>query len=421
MAENNKKLKFEDDVMRISVEFQTSMFALITDYLDISPEKSKAIYSLVDRARTNKKERTRASFLNYIDKSKKFSQFQYAMFNYMNSIFERSMNDILKLAVRSQKDIRNIYIKKFIDFEDKQDKKIRDAKYENLSDKQRTEFQLSYFEQIITLKPDNWQFLLNIPNEVMWSDKDLKFEYTELRARRHLLTHRGYFFDKKYVEDIKNSVIKSKNSDDPKKLFQDFHRSMFFTITKDKLNNIDDLVKTKQYSVDMTKLYVISSFTVLVRLFHMVQCYLLSKDYGYTTNIQIEAIKAGVNYRSPGLLLLTREICMDLLKIKNKEIHDYEKCNYLISCIEMRNIVGEDYKKRRYEEDFLNYLSDKKDPLIKFLIAYYHNDKKRYKSLLEEIDNDRLSTDAESWPLFNGIKHNRTWMKIIKTKIDARA
>ena len=422
MAEKKKKLTPEQENHRICDEFNHSMFALLTDYLDIAPEKSKEIYDLVDKvkSKTKKENEKYDRYKDYIDKSKKFSQFQYAMFNFMNSIFERSMNDLLKFAIRSKKDIKNIFIKKFIDYEDKQDKKIRDANYENLTNKQRLAFQLNYYEQIITLKPDNWQFLLNIPNEIMWASKKLKFEYTELRARRHLLTHRGYSFDKKYVEDIKNTIKKSKNSDDPKKLFELFHRNKYFTNTRDELDVLDDLAKPKPYRVFMTRFYFINAFTCLFRFFHMVQCYLSSSEVGFTSSAQVKFLNAAVKYEDPYLMNFSKILCNDLVKIDKKKMHNYEMCNYLIGCIEIRNVLNKmkkDYKKTKYEEEYLNCIIENNDPLIKFLVAYYHEDKSKYKQLLEKIEDSSLGADAINWPIFNGIRNNKALMKILKTKI----
>ena len=422
MAEKKKKLTPEQENHRICDEFNHSMFALLTDYLDIAPEKSKEIYDLVDKvkSKTKKENEKYDHYKDYMDKSKKFSQFQYAMFNFMNSIFERSMNDLLKFAIRSKKDIKNIFIKKFIDYEDKQDKKIRDANYENLTNKQRLAFQLNYYEQIITLKPDNWQFLLNIPNEIMWASKKLKFEYTELRARRHLLTHRGYFFDKKYVEDIKNTIKKSKNSEDPKKLFDLFHRNKYFTNTRDELDVLDDLVKPKPYRVYMTRFYFINAFTCLFRLFHMVQCYLSLDENSLTTGAQVELLNVAVNYKDPILLRFTKVLCNDLVKIENKKKHNYAMCNYLISCIETRKfakLIEKDYKKAKYEEEYLNSIIENDDPLINFLVAYYHEDKRKYKQLLEKIEDSSLGAESIEWPLFNGIRNDKALMKILNTKI----
>ena len=49
MAEKKKKLTPEQENHKICEEFEHSMFALLTDYLDIAPEKSKKIYDLVDK------------------------------------------------------------------------------------------------------------------------------------------------------------------------------------------------------------------------------------------------------------------------------------------------------------------------------------------------------------------------------------
>ena len=95
-------------------------------------------------------------------------------------------------------------------------------------------------------------------------------------------------------------------------------------------------------------------------------------------------------------------------------------CNYLISCIETRKfakLIDKDYKKAKYEEEYLNSIIENDDPLINFLVAYYHEDKSKYKRLLEKIEDSSLGADAINWPIFNGIRNNKALMKILKTKI----
>ena len=63
------------------------------------------------------------------------------------------------------------------------------------------------------------------------------------------------------------------------------------------------------------------------------------------------------------------------------------------------------------------HLSQKEDPLIKFLVAYYNGDSRNYKKIISQIEDNTLGRDYESWPLFNGIKKNKTLMKILSQKI----
>ena len=74
-------------------------------------------------------------------------------------------------------------------------------------------------------------------------------------------------------------------------------------------------------------------------------------------------------------------------------------------------------KKNFVMEEYLNSIIENDDPLINFLVAYYHEDKRKYKQLLEKIEDSSLGADAINWPLFNGIRNSKALMKILKTKI----
>jgi len=426
MAKASKKIIFGDEVSMISSEFNRSMISLISDFLEIAPEKVQEIKELREpniKVKDKVKEQSEALIhvRNYMDKSTRYSQFKYAMFNYMNSIFERSINNLLKLAISSNKDIRKIYIQKFIEYDkqlsEKNAKTIRDANYECASDKEKLKIQLNYFDQIISLKPDNWQFLLNIPNEVLWSDKKLKFQFTELRARRHLLTHRGPIYDNKYIDEIKYSVLKSKNTDDPKEIFKILFNKGYFANPKKNLDSIDKLAGKNEIFVSMVRDYFCDCFCILSRLFHMILRYVANPEHDYTSRLQIEFLTIGSKYNIPIFHDLVRTLTTDLIKIKKDKDNLTEKCNYLISCIETREITKESYLKQEYEDDFVREIEGNEDPLLKFLIAYYNGQNRKYKQFIEQIEDESLPFDALTWPIFRKVIHSKSLLKILKTKI----
>jgi len=399
-----------------SYKFQETMIALISDYLDISPQKNQEISSILEEGKEISPLEAFKSNREFRDKNIRFGQFHYAIFNYMNSIFERSINNLLKFAISTNDDVRRIYLAKFIDYDNeligRGGKSIRDANYEFASPEDKLDIQLGYFDNIISLIPSAWQTLLTIPDSVMWDDKNLKFDYSELRARRHLLTHRGVIYDQKYVDEVKRNTTKSKKGGDPKERFTYFNKYLFFTYSD--LNTLDDLVGKK---VRIPKYYMLNSFYKLCRLFHVVSLYSGFENEQRTTQLQLEFTNLGVKYESVGFLFYSRLFSQDLQLISKEHQDDFVKGNYLISCIEEKKLLKKEYRKKIHEDEYCMHLSQNNHPLFKFLVAYYNGDSRNYKQIISQIEDNSLGRDYESWPLFNGIKKNKTLMKILSQKV----
>ena len=164
---------------------------------------------------------------------------QNALFTYLYSIYEKHLDELVKFSIRKDTSVRGRYFQLYSDFLKDSDLKLH-PNFINLSKVKQTEFILEHLssikKQMVDLKRE--QFLFDIPDKIMWKDKNLKFNLTEIRARRNLITHRKAIFDKRYVVDIKNSVKKSKKVEDPKTTIAFYVRRNLYP----KIQRLDPLV-----------------------------------------------------------------------------------------------------------------------------------------------------------------------------------
>lgn len=416
------KLSEGFELFKIEQDFIRSMMNLIEDFHEISPERHKEVVSSLESVQQDEKT-DRQKFDNFLNKKTKFEQIQFAMFNYMNSVFERSVNSLLKYAITNNDDVASIYINKFIDYEKTLSKPIRDSNYEKATDQERMQIRMDYYDQIISLIPSNWQILLNIPDSLMWKNKFFKYEYTELRARRNLLTHRGSFFDKKYVNEIKNSITKSKKSVDLKEGFNFYNDQGFFGSFKTGLQKLDDLC-TGNKTVRMPPGYIFHVFKILIRTFNLIR--LFSDKHGSsTTELQVNLINLGIRFKHNSYLIIARLLTDDHLFAsphleEDEENNIFIKGNYLLACLEEKKIFELnkiEYKKKKNEEIFFEELKEVNIPIVKLLITMYQGESNKYEAILNSFENKKLYTTAINWPIFNEIKKNDRLLEILKTKI----
>lgn len=415
------KLSEGFELFKIEQDFIRSMMNLIEDFHEISPERHKEVVSSLEIVQQDEKT-DRQKLDNFLNKKTKFEQIQFAMFNYMNSVFERSVNSLLKYAITNNDDVNSIYINKFIDYEKTLSKPIRDSNYEKATDQERMQIRMDYYDQIISLIPSNWQILLNIPDSLMWKNKFFKYEYTELRARRNLLTHRGSFFDKKYVNEIKNSITKSKKSVDLKEGFNFYNDQGFFGSFKTGLQKLDDLC-TGNKTVRMPPGYIFHVFKILIRTFNLIRLF-SDKNGSSTTELQVNLINLGIRFKHNSYLIIARLLADDHLFAsphleEDEENNIFIKGNYLLACLEEKKIFELnqiEYKKKKNEESFFEELKGVNIPIIKLLIAMYQGEENRYEAILNSFEK-KLYASAINWPIFNEIKKNDKLLEILKTKI----
>lgn len=407
---------------KIDHDFIFSMFNLIEDFNEISPERHKdVITSLTNTEKKGKP--NRHEVINFFNKKTKFEQIQFAMFNYMNSVFERNVNNCLKYAISNNDDVNSIYISKFIDYEKTLSKPIRDSNYEKASDQERTQIRMRYFDQIISLIPSNWQMLLNIPDSLMWDNKYFKYQFTELRARRNLLTHRGSRYDEKYVNEIKNSISKSKKSVDLDDGFSFYCDKGFFGYSKNDLKDIDSL-HLDEKTVIMRPLYILTVFELLLKSFNLIRLF-SDKKTSITTSLQVKLINLGIQFENIFFFRIARTLAIDhIFASVNLENDDEEiifiKGNYLLSCIEEKKVLNKYEKKYEMRKNEVKYFEELKNinlPIIELLISIYNGNEDKYELILNKFNNNSLTELAIDWPIFNEIKKNDRLLEILKTKI----
>ena len=197
-------------------DFIEDIFALLQEFVEILNDKESLRKKLRKEIHKNNGEQI-DNYYNYneIKKSndsiKSQIHLQNALFTYLYSTYEKHIDELVKFSVRKDSSVRfnffNLY-KKYL----KDSNSNIPSDFINLSKSKQAEYILEPLRDVKTKMDDinREQFLFDIPDKIMWRDKNLKFNIVEIRARRNLITHRKAVFDKQYVSDIKHSVTKSK-------------------------------------------------------------------------------------------------------------------------------------------------------------------------------------------------------------------
>ena len=205
----------------------------------------------------------------------KHHQFRVAMFNYLNSIFERHINKLIEQSIISNKLFREKCLNKLIEYDEekikKNEKTIRNFKWESASKNEKNQILIKNFKELFyKFTPIlGWQFFFGVEDDLMWSDKNLRLDFTEIRARRNLLTHRGSSYDREYVDNIQH-VTKSKNVFDPQKRISELFAKGYFILGKfdaEKHNNLLKLIDEKNTKVPITNAYFFHTFSVFTRIY----------------------------------------------------------------------------------------------------------------------------------------------------------
>jgi len=426
MSEVNQEL------MDINHRFVESMSALMNDFNDIGSDKNKSIRDSFKNFKENKGFETGSVF---IDQKTKFEQFEYAMFNFMFAIFERDITELSKLAVKQNPKIRKKYLSLFSEYDQRRtqenNKSIRNAEYEIASDEERLKIQIDYFEEVCRFKmsqPYIWQFLADIPDDIFWLDKKLKFEFNEIKERRNLLTHRSDKFDTKYINQLLQNTKTSKNSENPKEIIKEyFSRGLY----GEKNRKCDDLKNIVGSSVSIGYMYFVMSWTKLVSLYHIIEIYMFKGEGDFTASLMFECIKLGIKTKVPYFFINNYVFCKFSLslnkEISNTEAFDYMKANFLLTCVEEEKMIQYynekpnqkkiERKIRPDEKEFFEYFSSHNNPLYNFVAAVYKRDFENFETILNKIPDNSLQQSAKDWVLFNDLKEDENLLNLLQTKI----
>lgn len=422
---------------KLAYIFIEEFSALIEDFSDITKNKAMNLKEVIGNKIKNK-EISKEDYFYLIDDNTKHRQFRYAMFNYMNSLFEKHINELFVLAIKKNKKIRDNYVTKFIELDKEKIQKnlpsIRNTEYEKMSANKKIDLQLKFMNEITHMLPPlhNWQYFFDIKDQKMWVDPNLKFDFTEMKARRNLLTHRNTYYDEEYINSIQNAVKNSKKISDPAKRIEEYHNNMFFFFTKDKHKTLNDLIgKNSRNQVSISVNYFTKSFFVLINIY-----FILSN---HATNSNTNAI----NF-SHELLVLGKKLGNALfyfmaLKLTLNQINSYSfanddmdlvKVNYLLAFREVGKILRfknaellskeiykdylEYYSQETYK-DYLEYFKNKKDPIYKLLIYLLDDDLDSCLLVIKQIKD--LKEEHKRWFIYSDLLTYKNFDEIFKSTI----
>ena len=380
-----------DKFNSIGSRFCDEMMALADDFFEIANDKVNSIVKQADSLKASKENRKSIDYheiKNFSEDNLKHRLFRIAMFNYMNSIFERGINDLLKLSIKEDVGVKSRFIEKFIDLDNQKIKNgqssIRNAKFELMPQTDRDQIYLKYFKEVSECLPPliNWKHFYDISDRSMWSNKNLRFDFNEIRSRRNLLTHRGIHYDEEYVEKVLYGATKSKNVADPQERIEFYFKRGLFTFKKkssEEVVNLYSLVNTESpVPVVIKHSYFNHSFSTLLYIYLKLWSHAAKSD-DLIVSISHDLLVRSRKLSNPSYVLFVLHLLNDFHHDFNGEISsDFLKANHLLAFREMNKLAEEDGRKtfspNKFELEFLEYFKNSNDPKFKVLISVFNND-----------------------------------------------
>ena len=405
--------KTEVDFNSLSHIFREEMSALVVDFYEITEVKTENITKIIkNNSDPQFNKLSSDDYINFKDENTKHLQFRYAMFNYMYSIFEKHINELFKLSIKKNSKIRERYVTKFIELdklrvENKQNS-IRNTEYETATATKKINIQLKFIKEITYLLPPlhNWQYFYDISDEVMWANEDLKFDFTEMRARRNLLTHRGTKYDEEYVENIQMSVKKSKKISDPTKRVEQYHERKFFAFGNIKRKNLFDLInKNTPINIRISDSYFTHCFFLLINIYFVLWNN-ATKSNNLSINFSHELMELGKKLKNSNFYFVAKSMTYNFLvnySDKNQD-NDFVKANYLLATREINKfkiLYNKEIVQTKNEKEFIEYFANKNEPIYNLLLCLLNDDFDGCLNNLKKVKN--LTADSRNWFIFSDL------------------
>ena len=354
-------MKKDINLDTLAIDFIGDIFPLLQEFCEMRSDKvslRKKLHKEIKKE--NEEQIDHYSYYSEIKKSndsiKSQVHLQNALFTYLYSIYEKHLDELVKFSIRKDTSVRGRYFQLYSDFLKDSDLKLH-PNFINLSKVKQTEFILEHLssikKQMVDLNRE--QFLFDIPDKIMWKDKNLKFNLTEIRARRNLITHRKAIFDKRYVVDIKNSVKKSKKVEDPKTTIAFYVRRNLYP----KIQSLDELTK-KNFPVRNDIRYFFHVLETIINIYSTVWNY-TSKSSNLTSTIGYELNKLYLAFPAYQMIIKYGEkILKNYKEIYPKKISPIFNVNYLLTIklqedasIDLIKKVKKDIKASRFDSEEL--------------------------------------------------------------------
>ena len=274
-----QKKNIEEEYKLLGIRFLDDMYSLVKDFIDISGEKRKKTEETIKSGK-KKESITKLDRFNIYKEIKTTKSFQYAMFTYLYSTYEKHVSELIEYSYLNNKNVQIKYEQKFWEYNNSVEP-IANQHYSQLSPKKQKEFLLSNLWKVLSHKdekrnigvpsPLREHYLFDIPDKTMWDDKGLKIKFKEIVARRNLLTHRNDFYDDEYIFQMTHlgnkTITKSKQTDDPKDIFSAFvKKGYYYHVNENKIKKLEDLIKNK-VRVIINGPYFLHSAQTLIRLY----------------------------------------------------------------------------------------------------------------------------------------------------------
>jgi hypothetical protein len=245
----------------------------------------------------------------------------------------------------------------------------------------------------------------------MWKDNTLKFDMSEIRARRNLLTHRGTCFDNDYVETLLYSSNTSKKNINPQERIKYFFEKRLFTTPKHEELLTDDIFSLVRIDdpipVVINERYFIFSFGCLLKLYLKIWSHVTNKDV-LTTNTMHELMWLGTKLNNKLFFILALDLFKDYIYFfGNDNAGEYLKANALLIFRDIRCSALENgypiHEPNKLESELIYFFEERLDnPLFEVLILVYKNQLKDACTLLKKCRN--LPYNSEDWFLFKDLR-----------------
>jgi len=414
--------------------FIEDIFLLIKDFIEIDKKKEKEVGKIRKQlSKEAKSDNADEWFFNSnFERIQKYGgvrdsriHFQNAMFTYLFALYEKHINELIKFSIKSDKSIRKRYLDLYLRYLKKDNKDIS-AAFLNLSKQKQTEHMLDFLRNVKYEMEDlkREQFLFKVPEKTFWFFKDLKFHFTEIRARRNLIVHRNNIFDNEYVEKM-NQIEISKKANNPKATFNNYVKNGLYP----KINNFDDFLK-KEYKVVCNFSYFYHTFNILLRLYLTISNQVaMSPSIINMTSVKLNNLflnqHQGFNFLMDGLDLLNHyeRNYPDVLKNDSIEAVIFLKGNKLITINiwlshfedSIKSIKSKKLKNfwlkfcnviTKEKETLVKFFKEKKEPIYKIIVALSENRISDCTKLIKQVD---VYAQMREWPLFFELFKNKTF------------
>ena len=342
-----------------------------------------------------------------------------ADFIYLLALFERFIGHLNIYAISKRKAVKQNYLSLFTSVCDEKIRTLKKADswrvYYNKPKKMIDDYAILEREKNgIVIMRELLKDQIEFSEELL--SESLKV-YSEARARRNLLAHRGRKPDKIYSEDIKKARI------DNKLHKQILENGLYFTSTRrgdrEEDPNTGRMISKENKSDNPIDLSITPSFLRItcLNLIFIKESFLMDfKDKEFSTNLH-EYIVDGVKNKKLSLLTKCYSIFRRKIKLHSKieDLKIDEKVNYVLlrEHLFQHKILEKDDTHKNNTDKIIKSINEKDHPLAKYikplLRNYVDRNKEEFLKHTKKILNHSNTSvlEIENWLLFKRYMRNK--------------